>query len=224
MWGPECVKLINLVTNYAAPLLETDAGTQEIAELFGIDIPINKSDFWFFLADIFVMGVQYGNRNSMCTKLNHNFGTFALLASNVAELASQYGVSYADYDAATLSGTTVNYDSASRQWTYQYCNEFGWYQTPNDEHPMRSQVLVESFWPDYCQRVFGKEMTAGTDATNKLYGGLDIEGDNIYFLNGSEDPWQWAAMRTLTHPDTTQSTMFATYIECDTCAHCVDFH
>ena len=31
-------------------------------------------------------------------------------------------------------------------------------------------------------------------------------------------------MRQLQHPDTTQSTMHTQYIQCDTCAHCVDFH
>lgn len=80
------------------------------------------------------------------------------------------------------------------------------------------------FWPDYCNRIFGEEIRTKTEQTNKLYGGLDIRGDNIFFLNGSEDPWQYAAMRQLRHPDTTQSTMNVEYIQCDTCAHCVDFH
>ena len=31
-------------------------------------------------------------------------------------------------------------------------------------------------------------------------------------------------MREIQHPDTTQKTMESFYIECDTCAHCVDFH
>lgn len=67
-------------------------------------------------------------------------------------------------------------------------------------------------------------MEATTDQTNKVYGGLDITGDNIFFLNGSEDPWQYSAMRELQHPDTTQKTMEAFFIDCDSCAHCVDFH
>ena len=89
---------------------------------------------------------------------------------------------------------------------------------------MRSQVISFDFWPDYCQRIFGIPMDASTDKTNKIYGGLDITGDNIFFLNGSEDPWQYAAMREIQHPDTTQKNMTAQYIECDSCAHCVDLH
>ena len=31
-------------------------------------------------------------------------------------------------------------------------------------------------------------------------------------------------MTQLRHPNTTQKTMGTAYIECDSCAHCVDFH
>lgn len=89
---------------------------------------------------------------------------------------------------------------------------------------MRSESLSYNFWPDYCKRIFGREIKTKTDDTNRFYGGLNIKGDNIFFLNGSEDPWQYAAMRELRHPHTTQKTMGVAYIECDTCAHCVDFH
>ena len=68
---------------------------------------------------------------------------------------------------------------------------------------MRSQYLDAPYWPEFCKRVFGQEIVTKTDYTNKYYGGLDITGDNIFFLNGSEDPWQYAGMRQLTHPDTT---------------------
>ena len=77
---------------------------------------------------------------------------------------------------------------------------------------MRSWAMKYDFWPDYCNRIFGKEIETKTKQTNKLYGGLNIRGDNIFFLNGSEDPWQYAAMRQLRDPETTQSTMSVQYI------------
>lgn len=69
-----------------------------------------------------------------------------------------------------------------------------------------------------------KKLANQKSKVNEHYGGLDITGDNIFFLNGSEDPWQYAAMRELKYPKTTQKTMEAVYIECDTCGHCVDMH
>lgn len=45
----------------------------------------------------------------------------------ISELADLYGVSYDGYDAVTLSKTEIDINSSGRQWTYQYCNEFGFY-------------------------------------------------------------------------------------------------
>jgi len=49
-----------------------------------------------------------------------------------------------------------------------------------------------------------------------------MKGDNIFFLVGSEDPWQFANMRELQHPKTTQSTMHTFYMNCESCGHCMD--
>ena len=54
---------------------------------------------------------------------------------------------------------------------------------------MRSQALTLDYWPDFCKRVFGREIKTRAENTNKQYGGLDIKGENIFFLNSSEDPW-----------------------------------
>ena len=220
---PACSNAVMQAIDAADRAFKTEEGTKEIAETFGITIPIDKRDFWFYFADIFVMGVQYGTRVSMCEKLEAATDAESLLET-VAALGSGAGVSYDQYDAVSLSGTTIDISSSLRQWTYQYCTEFGFFQTPNVEQPMRHQSLRAPFWPDYCERVFGRPIRTGTAKTNEHYGGLEIEGDNIFFLNGSEDPWQYAAMRELPHPATTQKTMSVQYIQCDSCAHCVDFH
>lgn len=187
--GSDCAKAIQDSIAYVTKQLGTDNGTKMITTLFNVDIELDKRDFWFFYADIFVTGVQYGNRVSMCEALVNSSGASGILMQAISELAVQYGVSYDGYDAVTLSKTDIDINSSGRQWTYQYCNEFGFYQTPNDENPMRSEILVEAFWPDYCERIFGKAMDADTDGTNSHYGALNIQGDNIFFLNGSEDPW-----------------------------------
>ena len=87
---------------------------------------------------------------------------------------------------------------------------------------MRSYTLDADFWLDYCQRIFSPEIAPpAVDATNNLYGGLEITGKNIYFLTASEDPWQFAGMKSIQDPDT-QSEMKAWHIECEDCGHCID--
>mmetsp|Transcript_657 Transcript_657/g.888 ORF Transcript_657/g.888 Transcript_657/m.888 type:complete len:243 (-) Transcript_657:206-934(-) len=222
--SPACSNAVKEAIMIAEHELQSLEGTKRMADLFGITIPIHYSDFFFFYADIFTMGVQYGTRVDMCANLTAAEGEKDALMKAVAALATNGGVSYDQYDAKALSNPTINADSSLRQWSWQYCTEFGFFQTPNDEQPLRSRAIDIDFWPDYCGRIFGTKVETRTDDTNKLYGGLDIEGDNIFFLNGSEDPWQYAAMRELRHPKTTQSTMKTAYINCDSCAHCVDFH
>lgn len=55
---------------------------------------------------------------------------------------------------------------------------------------MRSSYIDFEFWPDYCNRIFGDEMPKLDVAkTNRVFGGLDITGTNIFFANAIEDPW-----------------------------------
>ena len=55
---------------------------------------------------------------------------------------------------------------------------------------MWSMELEMPFWSYYCKAIFGDDIgEPAVRRVNKLYGGLDITGDNIFFLNGSEDPW-----------------------------------
>ena len=64
------------------------------------------------------------------------------------------GLSPADYDTDLLANTTIDVTSSSRQWTYQYCTEYGFFQTPSEIHPMRSKLLDPEYWPKMCDRVF----------------------------------------------------------------------
>ena len=180
--------------------LKTKEGTKRIAELFDIKIDIDDRDFFFFYADIFTMGVQYGNRVSMCESLVAANRDKDALMKAVAKLATDGGVKYDGYDAKALSNTKIDTNSNLRQWSWQYCTEFGFFQTPNIEQPLRSQAINMDFWPDYCNRIFGTKIETRTKETNEYYGGLDIKGDNIFFLNGSEDSWHWASMHYLSRP------------------------
>ena len=55
------------------------------------------------------------------------------------------------YSAVGLQNTT--YDSAkptnARQWTYQYCTQFGWLQGPGQQ-PMRFSDLTVDYFRDWC--------------------------------------------------------------------------
>jgi hypothetical protein len=92
----------------------------------------------------------------------------------------------------------MNYYDNMRQWTWQYCTEFGWFQMANKDHPLRSNLINETYWVPYCQSIFGDSVKEpAVDYYINRYGGLNITGKNIVFANAIEDPWQYAGMRQL---------------------------
>ena len=59
---------------------------------------------------------------------------------------------------------------------------------------MRSQRIGESFWMNYCRKMFGDLPELDIQKNIKLYGGVDIKADHIFFVNAVEDPWKYASI------------------------------
>lgn len=100
-------------------------------------------------------------------------------------------------DLETQLNTTIDFESSSRCWTYQYCIEMGYLQTRDKSHYMRSGVIDLNYWRTKCELVFGKDFVPNVTATNIELGGLNLSGSNILFTNGVEDGWKWCGVLEL---------------------------
>ena len=83
-----------------------------------------------------------------------------------------------------------------RQWSYQYCTEFGWFQTPSNidsSHHMRSEILDEAWWFNLCSNLFGSEVHDIREHNVKTIGKEAING-KILYINSIEDPWLGASI------------------------------
>jgi len=81
-----------------------------------------------------------------------------------------------------------------RQWIWQTCTEFGWYQTTNQESGVYGHTLPLEFMEQWCQDAFGPEFThemleKSVAASNIEYGGFEPSVSNVVFVHGSIDPW-----------------------------------
>ena len=86
---------------------------------------------------------------------------------------------------------------------------------------MRSSLLSLPYWYDYCKRIFPGIQPKPLDFhTDSEFGGFGIKGTNTFFVNGGEDPWQWAAMRTA---DSSLG-QTARVADCNDCGHCVELY
>ena len=224
--GPACPASIQAITTYIEQAITgklTPADKELVYETFESE-GIDNGDFMFYIADTFTLGVQYGGRTNLCDIFSSIAGSaMSLQLAVVKQYADKHGVTLNQYDRVALGNTKVNGQDNMRQWTWQYCTEFAWFQVPNPDHPMRSSLINADYWVPYCQSIFGAGIgEPAVDFYVKKYGGLDITGDNIVYANAIEDPWQWAGMRQIKHPLDTQKNQRAFLIDCNNCGHCVD--
>ncbi|KAL9952174.1 hypothetical protein ACROYT_G039389 [Oculina patagonica] len=98
-----------------------------------------------------------------------------------------------------------------RQWTYQTCTQFGYYQTCEQN----TSCIYSSILPDLyydlalCFDVFNipaEEVYQRVAFTNAYYGGDKPKGSRIVFVNGSIDPWH--ALSVLTNQGTSELSIY----------------
>ena len=198
---------------------------QNITTHFGEPaLVIRNEDVMSFIGDLFAGSVQNGLRTKFCDMINNTMW-FDNYMNLIQEWNSQYiGSNLTEYTLEYFQNTTIDYQSAHRSWNWLICNEFGYFQGPNNlDYPIHSQMQNLTYYLDFCQNIFYKEIPPPQiDASNAYYGGYKIKGDNILFVTSSEDPWQFVGMRYLHDPDGLQKGSKAHYVNCPDCSHCVD--
>ena len=125
---------------------------------------MRTDDWMFYYADIFLEGVQYGNRTNMCDLLST---MFEVSDDKIVETMTSWGTNVAnvnpgDYDTRVTADTKIDTSASGRPWTFQYCSEYGFFQTPSTDksHIMRSHMLQHDYWTEMCARSFGEGMVA----------------------------------------------------------------
>ena len=156
--GKKCVDVIHHYNEFVdkAFLNKNRSDAEEIKQIFGVERPINDGEFMYFFADIFAGQVQYGSRRSMCdTLMSFDFNCPWEYLRALANFTRSIGFTPAGYHMEDLQNTTIDFNKASRQWTYQTCTEVGYFQTPFHRRPFRSQLLKLDYWKQSCREAFG---------------------------------------------------------------------
>eukprot|EP01017_Pseudomicrothorax_dubius_P002878 TRINITY_DN1025_c0_g1_i13.p1 TRINITY_DN1025_c0_g1~~TRINITY_DN1025_c0_g1_i13.p1 ORF type:complete len:389 (-),score=100.83 TRINITY_DN1025_c0_g1_i13:396-1562(-) len=142
----DCTTTIQNFTNDLDAIFANDTDkSQQIKASFGAE-KLTDDEFFFYIADVFVETVQYGGRIALCNKITRK--SFDSLLQLVKEIANSSNVFPPDYGSYYLSNTTYDIDKNGRQWTYQYCSQMGWFQTPSKDPNlrMRSTRLSLNFY------------------------------------------------------------------------------
>ncbi|XP_018318425.1 putative serine protease K12H4.7 [Agrilus planipennis] len=161
-----CVEVIRSAISEIETLLETEEGIANASTLFKTCQPINvtepsRSFFFNTVADTFAGLVQYaypGDIERGCFLVENTTG------SNVEKVASYIRTQYSG-DSCMLSYssfldlyTPTNITSEmTRQWLYQICTEFGWFQTSTSNKQPFGNTFPLDFYIQLCKDLFGVE-------------------------------------------------------------------
>ncbi|KAM9663672.1 thymus-specific serine protease-like [Trichechus inunguis] len=120
------------------------------------------------------------------TKIAHLF----LKSKDKDCLSANYSDELEELSNSSLDDLHIKYE---RQWLYQCCTEFGFFETTDSKNQPFSGTPLRYFF-QMCSDVFGPEFSRdlvvrGVKTTNKYYGGFNVNGSKIIFSNGSNDPW-----------------------------------
>uniref|UniRef100_UPI003AAF73E4 thymus-specific serine protease n=1 Tax=Centroberyx gerrardi TaxID=166262 RepID=UPI003AAF73E4 len=215
----------------------------EVAKDFGCcQIPKNLEDqieLMQSLADIVMGVVQYNEEgavmsiNELCDIMTNKseayeeemeaYGRFAKLVQIYRSTGEEpcLDASHAQTVRDLMNTTLQTARNAGRQWIYQTCTEFGYYQTCEDASCPFSRMLTLQAQTQLCPVLFGisQDSLPGRIAyTNKFYGADHPHTHRVLYVNGGIDPWQeLSVVNNRTEEGDENQTIF---IE-DT-AHCAD--
>ncbi|KAM6959245.1 thymus-specific serine protease [Aplochiton taeniatus] len=83
--------------------------------------------------------------------------------------------------------------NAQRQWLYQACTQFGFFQTCEDASCPFSRMLTLQSQTHFCFLLFNvpqDTLQARITFTNNYYGGDHPHTHRVLYVNGGVDPWQ----------------------------------
>jgi hypothetical protein len=108
-----------------------------------------------------------------------------------------------------------------RVWLYTTCNEWGYARSTNYGYNIFESALPINHALDICADIFGDEFNRtrvdlGVNNMQVMYGGADAyNGTNVFFVNGSEDPWHYLGVYAPLNPDSVTSLLIPGASHCE---------
>jgi len=196
----ECVQNIAQVTQKIQAMTTSASGLENLSSMFNTCAPIAQEDipnFMQSLAGNFMGIVQYNleapgaNISTLCdimTNSSNDAMTNYMAIWNAFAQGECVDVSYADM-IEELKNESIFTGVGGRQWFYQTCVEFGYYQTSDGQNQPFGNLFNVSTQTQQCQDVFGFDFLPDVNWTITEFGGQDPDGSDTLWVNGSIDPW-----------------------------------
>ncbi|KAG9304813.1 hypothetical protein G9A89_016843 [Geosiphon pyriformis] len=206
-----CRDLAGKAIEYIDSVLDSKNSTaiNELKKQFGLGVLEDNGDFASALNDQFnrLVGNYFPSPSnqpdlidSYCFAFestvdktpNGYAGTYALTTKYFLKV---FNYTTADDIRNAYSTTALSTAGRNNQisWMWQYCNYYGFYQTPPQPPSLRlrSKLVNATWYQNQCNYLWpdAPNKSPNVDFVNTLYGGNDISIDRVVFVNGDSDPW-----------------------------------
>jgi len=224
---PRCYTAVSDLNVYASNVMQqgSEEEKMKLKSAMGASM-LDDLDFLMYFTDMYVGEIQYSTRKRICQKIIKIVDeekNMLKRAELYAQLGRSIGNTPEDYTLHKERDIRIDVTSSSRQWMYQVCTSYGWFQTGDTNNPMRGPRLNIDYWKKACKIIFGTDVFPDDSYTNGILGDLRIPPllKQTIMVNGGDDPWQWAGCRDekLTNDD-----LLVMIVKCDDCAHCIDLY
>ncbi|XP_054735539.1 putative serine protease K12H4.7 [Anastrepha obliqua] len=242
-----CLEVIGQAIFEMETLTRHESGQRNLDEKFNtctplkdsVENPLDMSNFFQILADNIASVVQFNknNRLDVGSSIDDicNVMVNTTIGSPVSRLGMVNGMLLKEskekcfdykYDKMVAEMRKTSWfakaGNGRRQWTYQTCNEFGFYQTSNNKNDTFGDRFKVDFFIKQCMDIYSESMDAKfleqvVSQTNAYYGALHPNTTNVLYVHGSIDPWHALGLTTSKNPE-----LPTIYIEGT--AHCADMY
>lgn len=226
--GPQCAAQMRQAVSQVEATLNNPAQLAEMKALFAASEVEDSVDFLYLIADTGAAAVQYGMRDAFCKELASDANPLKGYASFAKKLYIMMDVTPVEMTvqgAMNEDPAAYKYGVGMRQWYYQSCTEYGYWQNANQDPALstRSALINLDYHRKACERLYGLHQPADTASLNNTlyYPLMDELVSNIYFTNGSNDPW---STLSLTEDNGNAINAKLTYHMIEGAAHCDDLH
>ncbi|RUR12721.1 S28 family serine protease [Legionella sp. km772] len=226
--GPQCANQMRQVTQVIESSLLDENQFNQIKTLFAAQEVKDPTDFLYLVADTGAAAVQYGMKTEFCRFLAQSASPLEGYAAFAKQLYQRMNVNAVEMTAqGALSENPADYHNGAgmRQWFYQSCTEYGYWQNANHDpaQASRSSLINLTYHRQICERLFALHEPAPTASLNAkfYYPLMDNTVSNIYFTNGEHDPW---SSLSLTEQNGNANNPNFTYYLIKGAAHCDDLH
>lgn len=187
-----CGDLVRTAIKEIEQKLSTPEGALEVKKHFKATNLPHNGDFLYVVADMLAAAVQYGREKMFCSTLQNGTNLVEAYAKGGLSVLSAMGTTPFEISLAVAERTDVTAEDNMRQWMWQSCREFGWFQVANGKgkDTSRSSKIDLPYHNEVCKRLYGKTMGRDGALNKKWYFPLfNPETSRIIFTNGSHDPW-----------------------------------